>query len=595
MTKRKAPPWLLPVAACKPRLQTPKPPLPSEPNSVGFRESSRGASSSGSLPSRPVLASRKDTPTVTSGVSRGTRPTGPLAPGDRQRLLDAYDSDVHAKTATGTAESLWKTWIFYHERWYGLGVPCLPITVESIRAVVAQLKDQQYASVANFISAAKDHHLAQRYEWDDFLSREAKRATRTGTRGKGGAKQDDELDIDQAFNLHLSDAPLVQDGPCAPTRLLEIGSFHVLREIELSTALASSVSFNDEITEESFCLPVSKTDPRALGCTRSWGCVCDGFHSTPCAYHAMKDQIYWLEETFPGIPLEELPLFPDQAGLVVDKTTVVETIEDIAMLLGEDLLDQQGRRRFGGHTLRISGARRLARLAIPTATIMLLARWSSIVVLRYIKEAPLKALTQEYRSRTGKPTYSLTDVSRGIDGKIRAAIQQNAVKYELHDRILNDLAERISAVSNRLDVPAYVRNYTSGAYHRADTTSITEYGFSDKMTPCGWKYHRHNSQMYRNLPPLTPARDICGRCLKLERSEAQVQAAVESSDNEASQLGDSAEQATPVSTYTSHLATSSGLDDSAGSMARAHGDRAASSHDSAGSTIARSIQRGRGH
>jgi len=76
--------------------------------------------------------------------------------------------------------------------------------------------------------SSQDHHFAQRYEWDDVLSREAKRATRTGTRGQGGAKQDDELDIDQAFNLRLSDAPLGQDGPCAPTRLLEIGPSHVL-------------------------------------------------------------------------------------------------------------------------------------------------------------------------------------------------------------------------------------------------------------------------------------------------------------------------------------------------------------------------------
>jgi len=74
------------------------------------------------------------------------------------------------------------------------------------------------------------------------------------------------------------------------------------REIELSTALASSVSFNDEITEGPFCLPVSKTDPRALGCTHSWSCVCDGLRSIPYAYHAMKDQIYWLEETLLGIP-----------------------------------------------------------------------------------------------------------------------------------------------------------------------------------------------------------------------------------------------------------------------------------------------------
>ena len=48
-------------------------------------------------------------------------------------------------------------------------------------------------------------------------------------------------------------------------------------------------------------------------------------------------------------------------------------------------------------------------------------------------------------------------------------------------------------------------------------------------------------------------------------------------------------------TCASHLATSSGLDDSAGSVARAHSDRAASSHDSAGSSIARSVQRFRGH
>jgi len=130
-----------------------------------------------------------------------------------------------------------------------------------------------------------------------------------------------------------------------------------VREIELSTALAASVSFNDEITEESSCLPVFKADPRALGYTRSWSCVCDELQSIPCAYLAIKDQIYWLEETLLGIPLEELPLLPNQAGLVVDKIAVVETSEYIAMLPGEDLLDQQCRHRFGRNTLRISGAR----------------------------------------------------------------------------------------------------------------------------------------------------------------------------------------------------------------------------------------------
>ncbi len=68
----------------------------------------------------------------------------------------------------------------------------------------------------------------------------------------------------------------------------------------------------------------------------------------------------------------------------------------MAELLGEPLTDQLGRNRYGGHTLRVSGARRLARLAIPTASIMLLARWASLTILRYIQDAPLKGLTLEY-------------------------------------------------------------------------------------------------------------------------------------------------------------------------------------------------------
>ena len=87
-----------------------------------------------------------------------------------------------------------------------------------------------------------------------------------------------------------------------------------LREIDWFTAFASAVAFNHERREESFSLPVSKTDSREIGGVRSWGCVCDGGHRAPCADHAMKEQIEWLEETFPDVPLNVL-LFPrkDQA------------------------------------------------------------------------------------------------------------------------------------------------------------------------------------------------------------------------------------------------------------------------------------------
>jgi hypothetical protein len=84
----------------------------------------------------------------------------------------------------------------------------LPITTDKIRAVVSQLKRQGYLSVGTMIGAAKDQHLDAQHPWTEFLVREAKRATRSGVRGRGAARQDEELDIDAAFSLHLSDDPI---------------------------------------------------------------------------------------------------------------------------------------------------------------------------------------------------------------------------------------------------------------------------------------------------------------------------------------------------------------------------------------------------
>ena len=100
--------------------------------------------------------------------------------------------------------------------------------------------------------------------------------------------------------------------------------------------------------EETLWLPVSKTDPQAVGCTRTWGCVCDGSHNVPCPYHAVTEQLAFLARLFPGRPLNQLPLFPQITGETADKESVVKSIEVVAERLGEPLVDQLGRRRYGG-------------------------------------------------------------------------------------------------------------------------------------------------------------------------------------------------------------------------------------------------------
>ena len=551
--KRKQPTWLRHVVHCKPvkkaatalgsplgRLVPPahtRPALPAVPAAdLGIGTHLSASSESAASPGRSLVAVRKDAPKAVYGVAKGTRPTTQLSNLERQRLLGNYECDVRAVSATSTSESLWHTWAFYHQRWFGANEPVLPITVQSVQAVVAQMKDQEYASIANYISIAKDKHIGHGHTWNEFLSREARRGTRSGTRGRGAAKQDEELDLDAAFTLDIGSDPLVPGGMCNFMWALEVGTFFVLREIELSTSLASAVSVNKEKLEVTVALPVSKTDPKAIGCTRTWGCVCGGQHDTPCCYHALTEQLGWLDRTFPDVARADLPLFPQSNGDAASKVSVVKSIEHIACMLGEDLVDQQGRNRFGGHSIRVTGARRLARLAIPTATIMLLARWSSFVILRYIREAPLKALTYEYRHRSEekntKAVYSIEDASRLISTKTRKRIQDHASDYQRHEEKLLALADRIEKIDTRTRLPQFAKNRSSGIYHRADTTNPLETGFDNRVSACGWLYHSGNCRMSDKIPTGVSPDCLCSRCLPSERAAARAALVTLSSDSD---------------------------------------------------------------
>ena len=54
-------------------------------------------------------------------------------------------------------------------------------------------------------------------------------------------------------------------------------------------------------------------------------------------------------------------------------------------------LDGIGRlmHKFGEHVLRVSGAQFLIRAGLDVVTVQLFARWGSMVILKYIQEAPL--------------------------------------------------------------------------------------------------------------------------------------------------------------------------------------------------------------
>ena len=292
------------------------------------------------------------------------------------------------------------------------------------------MKELGYRSIPNYLSAVKDRHVSAGHHWCDLLDRETKRATRTALRGIGPAKQCGDFCLDEVVGLKLGDASLCENGPLGPGRLAEIGCFHLLRDMESSCALASHLSIDKIRMVESLELPVSKTDPTAVGCTRSWGCVCDGAHNTPCAYHSACEHMDMLSRHFAlpdgSLPID-LPLFPNANGKQAHPDAVVDTVNQIANKLNLPLTDKYGRNRFGKHVFRVSGARKLAALGIATSVIMLLARGSSHSVLRYIADSPLATLTSQYRDRALGIQNSKTEPCGSAQDSSRLAILNESV------------------------------------------------------------------------------------------------------------------------------------------------------------------------
>ena len=475
-------------------------------------------------PAVELLALRPGAPVI-SAPTRGKRSAASSELDDlsRERARSSYERDTKASSAWAPSCSLVKTWEHFHDKWFSVGhssgssctTPTLPLTIEAIIGVVSQMKSLGYRSVPNYLSAIKDRHIAAGFPWTSLLDREGRRAQRTALRGIGPAKQCGDFDLNEVFKLGLGMEPLVNGGPLNPGCMAELNCFHLLRDMESSCALASHLSIDLTRQVESLELPVSKTDPGAIGCTRSWGCVCNGKHDSPCAFHAAVEHQALLVQLFgnqEGALPAGLPLFPTAAGTVASPTSVVGTIVAIAERLNLATTDKFGRPVFGKHVYRISGARLLAGMGIPTPVIMLLARWASQVVLRYIADSPLATLTSQFRERSGKASGA--DIKPAITARI---VAQEAKVLELHNsHLLHD--SRLGQLTAQMEqllkhkAPAYVCNVRTNKWHCAGPVEAT----SDPClwsTPCGWHYARSVFKRASELPTEANSSTCCDRCL----------------------------------------------------------------------------------
>ena len=98
----------------------------------------------------------------------------------------------------------------------------------------------------------------------------------------------------------------------------------------------------------------------------------------------------------------------------------IATVRILAEMVGVPTTDALGRSTIGEHVWRVSGARHLAALDVLAPIILRLARWDTAIVLRYIADAPLSALTRVYLEKSKAADAAL----RALSSKISTSITE---------------------------------------------------------------------------------------------------------------------------------------------------------------------------
>ena len=262
-------------------------------------------------------------------------------------------------------------------------------------------------------------------------------------------------------------------------------------------------------------LTASKSDPMALGVTRTWGCLC-GVTTLPCPYHIALLHHRWAIDqclAHSGSP-HDFPLFPTLEADTPDKESVVQSFEHIAAALGEPLYTADGTRRYGGHSPRVAGAQCLAAHGFEVAKLRILALHSSDAIMRYVSDAPLKALRQDLGLPAQDSPLQAIGTIRILKSRLKACEDRMTEQDARISACERPLSSTPSSSSTLAPSPRYIQNLVSMAIHQVRIGS--------SITTCGWDYakqlDRGNVVESTSLEAF-PWHVLCERCLPALREE----------------------------------------------------------------------------
>ena len=199
---------------------------------------------------------------------------------------------------------------------------------------------------------------------------------------------------------------------------------------------------------------------------------------------------------------DDLPLFPDLLGNIVAAAVMVQLVEEIARRTGEDVFTPDGRRRYGKHSWRSTGAVFLS-LFLDIAKIMMLARWASAIVTHYTRLAPLKTITNDFKAAVARRHGGVTEPKPRMDRPVQKLTKQ----LEQYDRELEELRLAIKGMETSKRPVEYARNLRAGVLHKVLVAIGEDH---PPKAYCGWKYSKYTYSLQGEAPD--DSDEICGDC-----------------------------------------------------------------------------------
>ena len=478
-------------------------------------------------------SARQDVPVVHPYARGSARSVQSVAgePATLARLDEEFQRDKYASSSSGPRDSRWKTWcMFAGQR----GLPPLPVTPDLVDKVGALFKFGRYRSAAQYFAVAKSLHRAAGHEWNDRLDFAVQQATRSIVRGMGPSAIKRDVPLERVSNDFAEELEKAYDDlrvpvdqrMFAPADTVGLAAWFLLRGLEMATVRCEDVALTRS-GEVRLHLPVPKTDPSAKGCHRSHICLCDRRHDPDCRqagdvsalftslqrcacstgrhplcpYHAALRMSVELRRTQRWN--KEAAFIRDRNGEAPSKTQLAYLARVAAKVLLDDALMDwpiAALQRWSQHTFRVAGSQLFARAGLDVSYIMLLGRWGSAAILRYIQEAAL-AEPARAAAAVARRTSVLGDQAGSNSEILPSALEQ----------IRSVVAECLRGQG------MLVHNVRSKLAHKP-CAGASAAPSDEWVSACGkWRYGRASCQ--RN-PNLLPGFKLCDSCFPEQASLA---------------------------------------------------------------------------